>query len=45
MSPIDNLIVFTTLLMFSGFIFKGILIYLEKHPTKKPEHEHKHKHI
>ncbi len=45
MSPIDNVILFTTLLALSGFIFKGVLRYLEKHPTKKPEHEHKHKHI
>lgn len=42
MSPIDNLILFTTLLMVSGFIFKGIIRYIDKHPTKKTEHEHKH---
>lgn len=42
MSPIDNLILFTTLLAISGFIFKGVIKYLDKHPTKKNEHEHKH---
>ena len=35
MSPIENLILFTTLLTLSGFIFKGVLRYLEKHPKNK----------
>lgn len=43
MSPIDNLILFTTLLAISGFIFKGIIKYLDKHPTGgKSKHEHRH---
>ena len=35
MSPIDNLILFTTLLTITGFIFKGIIKYLDKNPTKE----------
>jgi hypothetical protein len=45
MSPIDNLILFGSLLVVSVLIFKGIIIYIDKHPTKKPGHKHKHTHI
>jgi hypothetical protein len=45
MSLIDNLLLFASLLTVSVLIFKGVIRYIDKHPAKKPEHEHKHKHI
>jgi hypothetical protein len=42
MSIIDNLLLFASLLTVSVLIFKGIIKYIDKHPTKKHEPEQKH---
>jgi len=41
MNPTDKVILFTTLLAFSGFILKGVISYIE-HKEKQTK---KHKHI